>query len=79
MAVSREGNVIVMSADGDEVEGKLVVQGLYASGAVAGVADSDDNGIATFGAAQAIQFPCKIFTQGIKRGAGAGNLYVYIV
>lgn len=79
MAVTREGNVIVMTADADEVEGKLVVQGLYASGAVAGVADSDDNGIATFGAAHSLEFPCKIFSNGIKRGAGAGVLYVYIV
>ncbi len=78
MAVTREGNVIQMTADADAISGKLVVQGIFASGAVAGVVDGEGNPVVAFASQGSIEFPCKIFVEGLARGAGAGHLYIYL-
>lgn len=71
--------VVVLGASADEVTGPLYIQALWASGAVAGITDSANSPIwAATAANQMVQFPCALMAQGIKRGAGAGNLYVYL-
>lgn len=78
MATSRAERVLTLSADADELEGKFIIQAMRATGAVAGITDGQGNAIAAFGAEGGITFPTKFFLNGIKRGAGAGTLYVYL-
>lgn len=78
MATSREVRVLRLTADGDELEGKFIIQAMRATGAVADITDSSDNAIAAFSAEGGITFPTKFFMNGVKRGAGAGVLYVYL-
>lgn len=79
MAVTRGPQTLVLGASADEVTGTLRVQALWASGAVAGVSDSAGNPIWAAGAAgHTVHFAEPITVQGIKRGAGAGSLYVYL-
>jgi hypothetical protein len=78
MAATRAARVLVLTADGDELTGKFVIQSMKATGAVAGITDGDGNAIAAFGAEGDITFPTKFFLNGIIRGAGAGTLYVYL-
>lgn len=78
MAVSYANQVVVMTAGDDEKTGKLVVIGLRATGAVAGITDSDGNAVCAFGAEGSQDFTRPLMLDGIKRGAGAGTLYVYL-
>jgi hypothetical protein len=79
MAVERANRVITMSASADAITGKMYVQALKATGAIAGITDTDGNAIAAFGDEGTIEFPCKLAVDGLIRGAGAGILYVYLV
>lgn len=78
MATSRAVRVLTLSADGDELEGKFIIQAMRATAAVAGITDGNGNAIAAFGSEGGITFPTKFFLNGIIRGAGAGTLYVYL-
>lgn len=78
MAVTRAARVIEMTADGDSIDGKFIIQAMRATGAVADVQDGSGNAIAAFSAEGGITFPTKFFLDGIQRGAGAGTLYVYL-
>ena len=78
MAMTRYGQVILMTANADAVTDKLFVQGFHATGAVAGIVDTDDNPVAAFGAEAGISFDCPLKLAGLKRGAGAGHLYIYL-
>lgn len=80
MAITTSANVKILSADADELTGSYNVFMLSVDGAVAGITDSDGSPIWTDQAAAAqITFghPCTRF-HGIKRGAGAGTLYVWL-
>lgn len=78
MAVTRYGQIILMTANADAVTDKLFVQGFHATGAVAGITDTDGNPVAAFSAEAGISFDCPLKLEGLKRGAGAGSLYVYL-
>ncbi len=78
MAVTYANQVVQMTADADAKTGKLVVSGLKATGAVAAIVDTDDNPVCAFGAEGDIGFSPPLKLDGIKRGAGAGTLYVYL-
>lgn len=78
MAVVRANRVITMNADADAITGKMYVQAMKATGAVAGITDTDGNAVAAFGAEGTIDFSCKLAVDGLIRGAGAGTLYVYL-
>jgi hypothetical protein len=78
MAVMRAGQVITM-ATSESVTDDLVVDALFADGAITAL-DADDNVIWSAGAADAvISFPSGLYLPGgIKGGTGAGTLYVYV-
>ena len=78
MAVARGPQVITLSASADAVTERLAIQGLYATGEVTVIVNTADEAIWTTAAAGSVQFPCKLYTDGIKRGAGDGTLYVYL-
>jgi hypothetical protein len=78
MAVTRYGQVILMTANADAVTDKLFVQGLHATGAVAGITDTAGNPVGAFTAEAGVSLDCPLKIEGLKRGAGAGHLYVYL-
>jgi hypothetical protein len=78
MAVTYKNQVIKMTADADAKTGKLVVMGLRATGAVAGITDTDGNPVCEFGSEDSQSFSSPLLLDGIIRGAGAGTLYVYL-
>lgn len=79
MAVTVGPVVIRMTANGDHAPGKMFVQALHATGNVEDITDSYGNPIASFFAEQNVEFPCKLKVDGVRRGAGAGVLYIYLV
>lgn len=78
MAVTRAERVIHMTANADEIDGKFIIQAMRATGAVADITDGDGNAIAAFTAEGGITFPTKFHVDGFIRGAGAGELYIYL-
>jgi hypothetical protein len=78
MAVTRGRNVILMTANADAVTDDVIIQTLHATGAVAGVVETDNNPLGSFGAAGTINLSRPIYAKGLKRGSGAGHLYAYI-
>jgi len=78
MAAIRANSVIIMGTTADAVTGKLFIQALHATGAVEGITDTAGNAVAAFAAEDTISFPGSLLVDGIKRGAGAGVLYVYL-
>ena len=78
MAVTRGQHTAVLTADGDALTGTITLTGLFATGAVASVTDGDDRPIwEATAAGQSMLFNATQYAKGIKRGAGAGKLYVY--
>ena len=78
MAITVESNVTILAASGDELDRTVRPFLLAVDGAVADITDSNGNPIWTdqAAAAQIYVDSCAWFT-GIKRGAGAGKLYVF--
>lgn len=70
--------VLALGADGDAVTGKLKIQALAATGAVAAITDTATNPIWAAGAESSISFDKGLLIDGIVRGAGVGVLYVYL-
>lgn len=78
MAAVEKGQVIIMATSGDAVTGFRRVQALRATGAIAAIQNTDGDAICAFAAEGGVEFPCGLSVNGIKRGAGAGTLYVYL-
>jgi len=78
MAAVEKGQVIIMAADGDAVTGLRRIQAMHATGAVAAIQNTDGDAICAFAGEDSISYPSNLKASGIKRGAGAGVLYVYL-
>ena len=79
MAVTGSGTrILKLAANADAVTGKLIIKALAASGACAAVVDTGDHPVWEATAEAHISFDPPIILDGIKRGDGAGSLYVYL-
>lgn len=78
MAVTEKERVIRMTADGDSVDRKLIIQAIHVDGAVADIQDGNGNPIIDFANEGSIHFPTSLFMTGVQRGAGSGTLFLYL-
>jgi hypothetical protein len=76
MAVSRNGQIIKLSADNDTVNEKLRIQTIYAE-AAALLTDANGNVLAETKGEAEVEFPVGIIVDGVKVTSTTDDIYIY--
>jgi len=78
MAITRRGQVVLLGAANDEIEGTVILQGVYSVSADASLTSGDKEVFLSMAAGSVMTWPEGLALDGLKYASGNGKVFVYL-